>query len=309
MITLHRMADLAELPAPVQLAMGFFDGVHRGHRQVIAAPAAAGVLRGVLTFEQHPLSLVAPQRAPRLLTPCAAQKAALLAAAGAEVLLCLPFDAALAQMSPQAFLESLLNTGKVAGFSVGSNWHFGKGGAGDARFLADFAAAHGIPAVVNELVACEDGGYVCSSRIRAVVGAGEMALAAELLGHPYTLFGTVEHGQHLARTLGFPTANITVAENAALPPFGVYEVLADIDGRTVRGIANLGIRPTIEETRKVVRLETHFIDFSGDLYSRPLTVALQRFIRPERKFDSVTALKAQIAEDLFALTGERKFEV
>lgn len=294
---LRHIRALLQEDAPVHLAMGFFDGVHLGHRRVIGVPLPPGVRRGVLTFERHPLAQLKPELQPLLLTPCAAQKEALLASLGVEVLLCLPFDAALSALSPADFLEALVSTGRVAGFSVGSNWRFGRGGAGTARFLADYAARRGLPVQVQDLV--EIGGTrVCSSLIRSLVAENRLTEAAELLGRPFTVAGVVEHGQHLARTLGFPTANITVAQPAALPSYGVYEVQACVDGRRVRGIANLGVRPTIEEERKVVRLETHFVDFSADLYGKYIDVELWRFLRPERRFRDVAELRKQIEADL-----------
>lgn len=298
MITLHSIADLQRLGAPVHLAMGFFDGVHLGHRRVIEA-ASSAPLRGVLTFEQHPLSLLAPQRSPQLLTPCARQKADLLAAAGVSVLLSLRFDAALAALPPRDFLDALLGTGRVAGFSVGRNWRFGAGGAGDAVFLQAYGAEKGIPVAVNDMVE-HAGDRVCSSRIRTLVADGDLAGAATMLGHPFAVAGVVEQGQHLARRLGFPTANISIAQPAALPPFGVYIVETEVDGVRYRGVANLGIRPTIDESEKVVRLETHLLDFSGDLYGRYLCMEFRDFIRPERRFGSLNDLRAQIAADIAA---------
>lgn len=296
---LHSIAALRELDRPVHLAMGFFDGVHRGHRQVIASADTPGALRAVLTFARHPMALFAPERQPLLLTPDFAQKTALLEAAGAEVLLVLPFTRELAALSPRAFLDSLAETGRVVGFSVGRNWRFGAQGAGDAAFLMTYAAEHGLRAVVNNLAECR-GERICSSRIRELLAAGDSDAAAEMLGHPFSIAGAVEQGQHLARTLGFPTANIRVAQPAALPPFGVYAAETLVNGTRYRAVANLGIRPTIEESEKVVRLETHLLDFCGDLYAQPLCVELTRFIRPERKFASVEALRAQMAQDIEA---------
>lgn len=297
-MTLLRSIDaLRELDRPVHLAMGFFDGVHRGHRQVIASADTAGAARAVLTFGQHPLALIAPERQPLLLTPDAAQKAALLEEAGAEILLVLPFTRALAALSPRAFLDTLTETGKIVGFSVGRNWRFGAEGAGNAAFLTAYAAERGLRAVINNLAESR-GERICSTRIRELLAAGDLAAAAEMLGHPFSIAGLVEQGQHLARTLGFPTANITVSPAAALPPFGVYAVETCIDGTRYRGIANLGIRPTIREAQKIVRLETHLFGFSENLYDHPLTVELTRFIRPERPFSSLDELRAQIEQDI-----------
>lgn len=294
---LRSIAELRELDRPVHLAMGFFDGVHRGHQQVIASADTAGALRAVLTFEQHPLALLAPEKQPPLLTPDAAQKASLLEAAGAEVLLLLPFTRELASLSPRAFLDALTATDRVVGFSVGRNWRFGAQGAGDAAFLMTYAAEHGLRAVVNNLAECR-GERICSSCIRELLAAGNLAAAAEMLGHPFSIAGRVEQGQHLARTLGFPTANIAVSQPAALPPFGVYAAETLVNGTRYRAVANLGIRPTIDEAEKIVRLETHLLGFRGDLYDTPLTIELTRFLRPEQRFPSVEALRAQIALDV-----------
>lgn len=296
---LHSIDALRELDRPVHLAMGFFDGVHRGHRRVIAAADTPGAACGVLTFERHPLALFAPERQPRLITPDAVLKAALAEEAGAEMLLVLPFTRELAALSPRAFLDALTETGKVVGFSVGSNWRFGAKGAGDAAFLSAYAAAHGLRTVVNHLAEVH-GERICSSRIRELLAAGDLAAAAEMLGRPFCIAGRVEQGQHLARTLGFPTANIAVTPPAALPPFGVYAVETRVDGVLYRGVANLGVRPTIAEAQKIVRLETHLFDFSGDLYDKHLAVSLTRFIRPERQFASVAELKARMEQDIAA---------
>lgn len=297
MTLLRSIAALRELDRPVHLAMGFFDGVHRGHRQVIASADTPGAARAVLTFGQHPLALIAPGRQPLLLTPDAAQKASLLEEAGAEILLVLPFTRALAALSPRAFLDTLTETGKIVGFSVGRNWRFGARGAGDAAFLTAYAAERGLRAVINNLAESR-GERICSSRIRELLAAGDLAAAAEMLGHPFSIAGLVEQGQHLARTLGFPTANIAVAPAAALPPFGVYAVETRINGTRYRGIANLGIRPTIAEAQKIVRLETHLFGFSGNLYGCRLSVSLTRFLRPERRFASVEELRAQMQADV-----------
>ncbi len=307
MVIAHSVEELPSLPqAPVHWAMGFFDGVHRGHRRVIESAATPGTLRGVLTFAQHPLALLAPERAPRLLTPHAAHKAALLEQLGVDVLLQLPFTPELAAMPPQAFLDWLAAACPqgVAGLSVGENWHFGKGGSGDAAFLHRWGQQHACRIAVQPLLQ-EGGAPVCSSRIRALLAAGDLAEAACLLGHPFCIAGVVEQGQHLARELGFPTANITLPPNAALPPMGVYEVALQHGGERLRGVANLGLRPTIEEAHKPVRCEVHVVGgWCGDLYGCELAVELRRVIRPERRFDSLAALRAQMAADAVSVAGE-----
>lgn len=294
---LHSMDELAALNLPVHWAMGFFDGVHRGHRKVMESADTPGALRGVLTFSGHPLAVLAPQRQPRLITPLAAQKQALLAESGVEVLLELTFTPELAAMEPQDFLEALRQACPMAGISVGRNWHFGKGGVGNAAFVEAYAASHGLRACVQDMAEYE-GERICSSRIRQVLEAGNLPAAEAMLGHAFSVAGVVEHGQHLARQLGFPTANIEVHPQAVLPPAGVYEVQVMVESSLRRGIANLGLRPTIQETRKVVRLEMHLPGWQGDLYGCMLCVELRRFLRPERRFSSVEELRAQIAADV-----------
>ncbi len=293
MMVLHFMDELAALNQKVHWALGFFDGVHRGHRRVIESATTPGALRGVLTFAEHPLALLAPDRQPRLITPLPEQKHALLAALGVDVLLEIPFTRELAAMEPRAFLDALRGSCPMAGISVGRNWRFGRGGAGDTAFVEAYCAEHGLNACVQDMAELQ-GERICSSRIRELLQAGEMPRAVEMLGHAFTIAGVVEPGQRLARQLGFPTANVTVHPQAVLPPAGVYEVAVG----ACRGIANLGLRPTIAEEQKVVRLETHLLNWQGDLYGRFLQVELRRFLRPERRFASVDELRAQIATDV-----------
>ena len=290
---LHSMHELAALNQKVHWALGFFDGVHRGHSKVIASAATPGALRGVLTFAEHPLALLAPAKQPRLITPVPEQKHALLEAQGVDVLLELPFTRELAALEPRAFLDALRGSCPMAGISVGRNWRFGRGGAGNAAFVESYAAEHGMNACVQDMAELA-GERICSSRIRELLQEGDLACAKAMLGHAFTIAGVVEPGQKLARRLGFPTANITMHPQAVLPPAGVYEVAVG----DCRGIANLGLRPTIAEEQKVVRLETHLLNWQGDLYGCFLQVELRRFLRPERMFASVDELRAQIAADV-----------
>ncbi len=302
MIVAHSVEELASrLPdAPVHWALGFFDGVHRGHRRVVFSAATTGALCGVLTFAEHPLSLLAPERQPFLLTPQAGYKAALLEQLGVDVLLQLPFMAELAAMEPQEFLdwlEAACPRG-IAGLSVGENWRFGHGGRGDAAFLRRWGEARGCRICIQPMLR-EGGEPVCSSRIRRCLAEGALTEVESLLGHPFCICGVVEQGQQLARTFGFPTANITLPARAALPPMGVYEVALEIDGQRRCGVANLGLRPTIDEVHKPVRLEVHVIGgWQGNMYGKELRVELCRFIRPERRFESLDALRSQMAADV-----------
>ena len=297
----HNFTQLIDIKQPVHWAAGFFDGVHRGHRRVIASAQTEGALRGVVCFTPHPMAVLKPELAPLLLTPTAEKKHRLLEAEGVDILLELPFTHELAAMSPEQFLEALCSASTVAGISVGSNWHFGKGGSGNADFLHTQAALRGFRACINEML-LEGDETVCSSAIRKHLAEGNIVRANELLGRPFSVCGRVEHGQKLARKLGFPTANIALPANAAVPKRGVYAVQTRIRGELHHGIANIGLRPTIDEKIKINRLEAHFTSWkNGEFYGDILDVELLRFIRPETKFESIDALKKQIEIDLNSL--------
>lgn len=297
MLVFDSIAATAALQQPVHWAMGFFDGVHRGHRSIIQSADTPGALRGVLTFAQHPACVLAPERAPLLLTPHAEQKSALLREAGAEVLAVLPFTPELAATPALDFLRQLHAAAPMAGVSVGTNWRFGKDGGGNTDLLTDFARSCGLNACIlpmQEYV----GERISSTRIRRALAQGAVEEVTAMLGHPFSLYGTVEHGQKLARKLGFPTANVPLHPRAALPPYGVYAVQCRINGETVPGIANLGLRPTVTPGETAPRLEVHLPGWDGDLYGSPLQTELLHFLRPEQRFASLAELQAQIARDI-----------
>lgn len=297
-------SELIDIQYNIYWAIGFFDGVHRGHRRVIQSAQNDGCLCGVLTFSPHPLAILNPARQPLLLTPDTAWKEKLIADLGADLLLTLPFDEHLAQMTASQFLDALCASCRVVGISVGANWHFGKGRTGNADFLTREAAKRGFAACVNPLFQMGKE-TVCSSHIRSLLSSGNIEAVQSFLGHPFTIVGTVEHGQHLARQLGFPTANISLPSHAALPLPGVYEVRSTLHGEPRRGIANVGFRPTIREERKLPRLEAHFPGWEGDLYGERLSVDLVRMIRPEKAFPSLHALQEQMARDLADFCHEK----
>lgn len=297
----HNFSELFECQSPIHWAAGFFDGVHLGHQRVILSADTPGALRGVLTFMPHPLAVIKPELAPLLLTPHAAQKHRYMEQLGVDVLLELPFTKELASLTANDFLDALCKASQVAGISVGDNWHFGKGGSGNADFLRAEATRRGFRACVNDMLV-QGGEIVCSSAIRAHLKAGNVRTATAMLGRPFSVYGLVEHGQKLARQLGFPTANIALPASAALPRPGVYAVSAHLNGTPYKGIANLGYRPTIDEKIKIPRLETHFINYSGpDFYGEKIEVYLHDFIRDEQKFESIQSLKKQIETDIATL--------
>ena len=305
MKVLRSIAELAGVPAPVVLAIGVFDGLHLGHRSVLSrALREAARLGGTavpLSFDPHPARVLRPEQPPLLLT-ATEHKLRLLAAMGFEDTLLLAFDAALRATSAEAFVRSLAAAARpLAAVCVGHQWSFGRGRQGNLELLAQLGAElHfeeiGVPEVEWE------GEPVSSTRIRNALATGNLPLASQLLGRGYTVLGEVCHGRALGRTIGFPTANLALF-NEQLPPNGVYAVRVALlaeDGRELpyRGVANLGVRPTVDGGGEAPSLEVHLFDFDGDLYGKRLEVEFVSFLREEKRFDSLTLLQEQIARDV-----------
>jgi riboflavin kinase/FMN adenylyltransferase len=298
MQVLQSIDELERVPGPVALAIGAFDGLHVGHQEVIrAAQEHALQHRGtavVMTFDPHPARLLRPESAPRLLTGRDYQLRLLSRMDIGWRLLC-PFTAVTAQTSPEAFVESLVSACRPLGcISVGYTWTFGRNRAGNIHALMDLGQKHGF-AVYGVPPIRVEGEVVSSTLIRDEVAAGRLDRASHLLGRPYGLFGTVISGRQLGRGIGFPTANIR-PEADLLPPFGVYAVKVEIDGVWRPGVANLGVRPTVDDQTQPL-LEVHVFDWTGDLYGRELEVRLLKFLRPETRFLDFQALTAQISRD------------
>ena len=284
-------------------AIGNFDGVHLGHQAVIGLACdiarTTGRPLGVVTFEPHPREFFAPDAPPFRLMRSAA-RAHRLAKLGVDVLFELPFDAALAQLDPRAFAETVLCDGLGLGHAVvGADFRFGKGRAGDAALLAELGAELGFGVTVAELMDFAIGPEpVSSTRIREALGEGRPRDARAMLGHWHRIEGPVIHGEKRGRDLGFPTANMAL-DGLHLPRFGVYAVLVDVlDGPhagSYHGVASLGVRPMFGENRP--NLETYLFDFRGDLYGAELSVGLVDYLRPEQRFDGLASLIAQMDRD------------
>jgi len=284
-------------------ALGNFDGVHAGHCAVLdhARDLAAriGSQPVAAVFSPHPRRLFRPDDPPFRLMSDAQRERALLAAGAARVDT-IPFDKALAAMTPEEFVRDVLvNRLALDGVVTGADFCFGTGRAGNAGTLKALGAQFGLAvAIAPTLIAdsLHDRGKFSSSAVRHALRDGDVETAANLLGRPWAIEGEVAHGDKRGRTLGFPTANIALGEYLR-PKAGVYAVQARLPGRDapVGGVANIGKRPTVEGTEE--RLEVYFFDFSGDLYGQTLGVELLGFIREERRFDGLEALKAQIAAD------------
>lgn len=297
MLRLTSFDELALTDGPLHLALGVFDGVHLGHRAVIARVVEAakreGGRAGVVTFDPHPIRVLAPDKAPRALLATLDHKARLLAELGVEILLAIPFDAAFAQVEAEGFLDQLCRA-SVKTVAVGDDWRFGRARRGDVAMLRRFSESHGFTLQAVPPVMA-DGERISSTRIRQAICDGSVIAAAEMLGQPYSLEGPVVEGRKLARQLGFPTANVATGE-VQLPPDGVWQVTASSDGVDFHGVANLGMRPTVDGTTRA--LEVHLFDFTGDLYGRILEVTFVSYLRGERKFESVEALRQQIESDV-----------
>ncbi|AHB88208.1 bifunctional riboflavin kinase / FMN adenylyltransferase RibF [Thermosynechococcus sp. NK55a] len=286
------------LQTPTAIALGNFDGVHRGHQEVIRTlleAAPADCCPSVITFSPHPQAFFTGEQ--RLLLTPEAEKRALLNQYGIEQVIVLPFTQALAQLSPLEFVEQILVQQLQAKvLSVGFNFGFGRGRSGTAEDLRTLCAAFGI-AVHIVPPFCWGSDRVSSSAVRAALAAGDVALARELLGRAYTLTGTVTQGEQLGRQLGFPTANLALPPEKLLPRYGVYacRVSGAALPREQVGVVNIGVRPTVRGQE--VRTEVHLLHWQGNLYNQEITLHLEAFIRPELRFSSLAALQAQIAAD------------
>jgi riboflavin kinase/FMN adenylyltransferase len=291
--------DWRNLPADARgasVALGNFDGVHIGHAEVLRAAHAArpDAPRAVLTFEPHPHTFFRPQDPPFRLT-LSDERAASLAVLGVEILYELPFNTDFSHITGERFIAEVLHEGLgAAHLACGPDFAFGYRRSGDTKLLTRRAEEFGIGLTIVPPVT-DVQGPISSTRIRRLLQEGYPERAALLLGRAHTIRGEVVHGDARGRTIGFPTANIQLGAHLE-PARGVYAVTARwADGGVVKGVANLGQRPTVGGTES--RLEVHLFDFSGDLYGQELEVALHGFIREEQKFESFDALKAQIARD------------
>lgn len=299
MEVLHDLDSLRGLRGPVYLAIGIFDGVHRGHQALIEEARADARKTGgtavVMTFEPHPMMFFQRAEPPlRLSSP--RHKELLLARQGVTHLAVLSFEARRAGQTAEEFVEDLRRACRpLGGVVVGADWKFGKGRAGDVGLLKRMGGfeVDGIPAVTI------GGEVISSTAIRLAVARGDLAFAEEALGRPYAVLGQVVPGRKLGRGIGFPTANIET-DGFQLPPDGVYAARVRIGEQSFGGIANLGVRPTVSHDAKRV-LEVHLFEFDGDLYGMEIEVEFLRFLRGERKFGSVEELRAQIGRDVAAV--------
>ncbi len=279
------------------VAIGFFDGFHRGHQAIVREALRlrrAGERTAVLTFREHPSAFLRPGSEPPMIATLE-ERVNAFARAGIDEAYVIPFDAAIASLTPAQFLdETLIGRLNARAMVVGANFRFGHKRAGDVAFAREHLAARdrvavGVPNTMD------DGERVSSTRIRAAIRSGDVETADRLLGTPYTVRGVVTFGAGRGHDLGYPTANLAVSPVKLLPPDGVYRVTGRHDGRDYFGLVSIGTNPTFDGTARTV--EAWLLDFNGALYGEELSLRGFRFVRAQRRFDSVDELIAQMRDD------------
>ncbi len=300
MDTLRSVPELARLHGPLFLAIGVFDGVHRGHQAVISTSAdhaqAANGTPVVVTFDPHPEKILRPESAPHLLS-ATQHKIALIRALGVGHLLIINFDKQFAATEPEDFVEQLVAHSKpLREICVGHEWSFGKNRRGNLELLKKLGSKFNFGVVGVPPIKANDE-VVSSTAIRQAIERGDFARAAAMLGREYTILGTVTHGDNLGKKIGFPTANLS-AHSEQFPPNGVYAAEALIQDELHRGVVNLGVRPTVASGKSERVLEIYLFDFNRDIYGKDVEVRFVKFLRPEQKFANIETLAAQIRRDV-----------
>ncbi len=276
------------------IALGFFDGVHRGHRAILKKASdlarEKGMQTAAVTFESHPRAFVRG-RAPDMINTFE-RRCALLQEAGAQLVIALPFDQKMAETSPQAFAEMLRDQYRGAVVVCGDNFRFGRNAAGKPADLEAFGLeTHVVPPVVY------GSRVVSSTYIRESVRDGRVGRAKQLLGRPFFLEGPIVGGFQVGRTLGYPTINIRVENGILMPHRGVYVSRVTVDGQSFQAVTNVGTRPTFTDA-DIVSVESHLLNFSGDIYGHEARVDFLKYLRPERGFSDGEALRQQITRDI-----------
>jgi riboflavin kinase/FMN adenylyltransferase len=296
----HTAKEIDTMGRKVSLCIGFFDGVHLGHqqimRQTIADARRFDALSAVVTFDLHPSTVVAPERTP-LLIHSLPQRLRAIESMDADALLMIHFDKPLSERTGEEFIRSLhADFGRIQSICVGNGFTFGHKRSGNVTMLSTLGGELGFN--VHGLASVALGGETISStRIRETIRTGGFDLAGEMLGRAYALNGEIIHGDRLGHGLGFPTANLNT-QGLVLPPNGVYTVQAYIRNSRHNGLVNIGARPSIKNSTLQIRAEVHLLDFNGDIYGEEMEIVFKEKIREEMKFNSLEDLKKQIAKDV-----------
>ncbi len=303
---IHAANELKAAGRKVCLAVGFFDGVHLGHQQIIRQTIAAArqhdALALVLSFDRHPNTVVAPGRVPPLIYSLP-QKLRAIESLGADTLLLIHFDEKFSRQTGEEFIRTLArDVGRIQSLCVGADFVFGHKRSGNVPLLKKLGGEIGF--MVHGMAAVSlDGQIVSSTRIRETVRAGDLDAASQMLGRPYAISGRVIKGERLGQKLGFPTANLDVTD-LALPPNGVYAGLANFKGKAYRAALNIGFRPTVASSAQLVHVEAYLLNFNAEIYGEELEVEMGEKLRQERKFASSTELREQIAHDVAAVASK-----
>ena len=300
---IHAANELQPGRRKVSLAIGVFDGVHLGHQQIIRQTLADArqhdAVALVITFDQHPNAVVAPDRVPPQIF-ARPQKLRAIESLGVDALLEIPFDKNFSETSGEIFIRELArDLGKIHSVCVGADFVFGHRRSGNVELLKTLGAelhfqVHGLAAVSL------DGQVVSSTRIREMIRVGNFDAASQMLGRPYAICGRVVAGDRIGQQLGFPTANLDAA-NLILPPHGVYSAATKLHGQRYRVALNIGLRPTLAAAKPQLRVEAHLLDFSGSLYGTELELELGVKLRDEKRFSSPAELREQIVRDVAAV--------
>jgi riboflavin kinase/FMN adenylyltransferase len=296
-VKIHHKLEPPSTERPLVLAIGFFDGLHRGHREILRTLLRLrrpGYRSAVLTFRNHPSTHLRPDRVPPLLTTLE-ERVNLLASTGIDELYLVPFDEQIARLDAHAFCTDIVHgVLGVRAVTIGENFRFGAGRSGDATLAREVLSPHGIAVVAVSPVLDADE-RISSTRVRAAVLRGDMETANRLLGESYAMRGTVELGEGRGHDLGFPTANLAVAPEKTLPADGVYAAVGRHDGRDYRGLVSIGSNPTFDGRTRTV--EAWLLDFQGTVYGEEIVLRDFRFIREQKKFDAVDDLLVQMKDD------------
>lgn len=288
-----------KLQEKTAVAIGKFDGVHIGHRSLLAEilkQKESGKKACVFTFDPPPAVFFGKTEEKELTTK--EEKRKIFKELGIDILIEFPMNATTAATPPEEFVQNILFTQMQAGFvAAGTDLSFGNKGAGNAALLQQMAKECGVDvSIINKILLNEK--EVSSTYAREAVEQGNMELAEKLLGMPYSVEGIVEHGNHMGHKMGMPTVNLIPESNKLLPPCGVYYAGVLMEGRYYKGISNIGYKPTVKEKEKRLGVETYLYDYDGNAYGKVITVEFYSFKRPEQKFENLEALQKQVKEDI-----------
>lgn len=294
------VAAISNLTSTSAVALGNFDGVHKGHKKIIeelkATAKELGLTPSVMTFEPHPLKLFKPDLKNYRITTIE-EKAKILEQLGIEQLFIMDFTADFSKISANDFItEYVVKALKTKFLITGEDFHFGFKRQGSPALLAEAAKSFGFIYKPVDAIKSGDNIRYSSSNIRKAIEDGDIATANNLLGHEFFISGEVIKGLQNGRTIGFPTANLQFSNDKMMPVFGVYSSTTEVDGKLLRSITNIGLKPTVGGKEPLC--ETHIFDFDGNLYGKEIKVMLKKFIRPEQKFSSLDELKQQIKKDI-----------